>query len=154
MRSPLILSLFLVSLVLALACAPPSSEPVSPAVERPAGIYMGQQPPGLEPEIFAPGVISTAMSELNSVFTPDGKEFYFAVSRGRHFGYTIFVTRLIDGRWSAPEVPSFAAGVSAVDMSVTADGSRLYFCSNKARVPGGETEENFDIWFVDRLPER
>jgi len=41
------------------------------------GPYLGQNPPGMTPEVFAPNIISTDKRELNSVFSPDGKEFYF-----------------------------------------------------------------------------
>lgn len=41
------------------------------------GPYLGQEPPGLTAEVFAPGVVSTARYELFSAFTPDMKEFYF-----------------------------------------------------------------------------
>lgn len=41
------------------------------------GPYLGQEPPGLIPEVFAPGIVSTARYELFSAFTPDMKEFYF-----------------------------------------------------------------------------
>jgi Tol biopolymer transport system component len=43
------------------------------------GPYLGQKPPGMTPEIFAPGIVSTGLDELNSVFSPDGDEFYFCV---------------------------------------------------------------------------
>ena len=46
-------------------------------------MYLGQPPPRTTAELFAPGIISTDAVELNSVFTPDGREFFF--------------TRLIDG---------------------------------------------------------
>jgi len=41
------------------------------------GAYLGQKPPGLTPEPFAPGIVSTTLYELFSAFTPDMKEFYF-----------------------------------------------------------------------------
>ena len=41
------------------------------------GPYLGQAPPGLVAEVFAPGVVSTGRYELFSAFTPDMKEFYF-----------------------------------------------------------------------------
>ena len=41
------------------------------------GPYLGQKPPGLMPEPFAPGVISTKMWEINGVFTPDMQSFYY-----------------------------------------------------------------------------
>ena len=46
------------------------------------GEYLGQQPPGMEGEIFAPGIMSTGLSELNSVFFPGGKEVIFSVTVG------------------------------------------------------------------------
>ncbi|MBE0664402.1 MAG: hypothetical protein IH584_01170 [Candidatus Aminicenantes bacterium] len=36
------------------------------------GPYLGQKPPGTTPELFAPGIVSTGLNELNSVFSPDG----------------------------------------------------------------------------------
>ncbi len=41
------------------------------------GPYLGQKPPGLTPEVFAPGIVSTKGWEVSGVFTPDMKEFYF-----------------------------------------------------------------------------
>jgi hypothetical protein len=62
------------------------------------GAYLGQKPPGMVPEIFAPGYISTEKRELNSVFTPNGKEFYFAISiPGR--GYRMYFTRQLEKGW-------------------------------------------------------
>ena len=50
---------------------------VGDAAENPSIDYMGQTTPGLEPQIFATGVISTSARELNSVFSPDGGLFLF-----------------------------------------------------------------------------
>ena len=41
------------------------------------GPYIGQKPPGSNPEAFAPGIVSTELFEYSGVFTPDMKEFYF-----------------------------------------------------------------------------
>jgi len=41
------------------------------------GPYLGQKPPGLIPEAFAPGLVTTPGWEYSGVFTPDMKEFYF-----------------------------------------------------------------------------
>lgn len=38
--------------------------------------YFGEEPPGLTPKTFAPGLISTENWEIDGVFTPDLKEFY------------------------------------------------------------------------------
>ncbi|MFD2562317.1 alpha/beta hydrolase-fold protein [Aquimarina rubra] len=39
--------------------------------------YLGQKPPGLVPEPFAPGLVTTKNWQYGGVFTPDLKEFYF-----------------------------------------------------------------------------
>ena len=43
------------------------------------GPYLGQKPPGLTPEVFAPGIISKAGFHLHSslAFSPDGRKVYF-----------------------------------------------------------------------------
>lgn len=43
------------------------------------GPYMGQTPPGLIAEPFAPGIVSTAGKQIEGVFAPGMKEFYFTV---------------------------------------------------------------------------
>jgi len=40
------------------------------------GPYLGQKPPGMTPEIFAPGVVSSEHQEHSSLaFSPDGREY-------------------------------------------------------------------------------
>ncbi len=55
------------------------NKPNFPLLEGP---YMGQEPPGMIAEPFAPGIISTEGWELEGVFAPDMKEFYFTLDRG------------------------------------------------------------------------
>ncbi|GAB4186278.1 MAG: hypothetical protein Tsb002_10620 [Wenzhouxiangellaceae bacterium] len=42
-----------------------------------AGPYLGQKPPGLTPELFAPGIVSTENLEIEGVFAPGMNAFYF-----------------------------------------------------------------------------
>ena len=44
------------------------------------GPYMGQKPPGMTAEPFAPGIISKEGWEIEGMFAPDMKEFYFTTS--------------------------------------------------------------------------
>ena len=46
----------------------------SPIIES---SYLGQNLPGLIPEPFAPGMVTTSDWEFSGTFTPDLKEFYF-----------------------------------------------------------------------------
>ena len=45
------------------------------------GPYLGQTPPGREPEVFAPGILSTAAHEYHLSFAPDGREIIFSRSQ-------------------------------------------------------------------------
>ena len=47
------------------------------------GPYLGQTPPGMVAEPFAPGIISKEGWELEGVFAPGMKEFYFTTNRKR-----------------------------------------------------------------------
>ena len=119
-------------------------QPEPPALKGP---YLGQTPPGTTPRVFAPGIVSTEGRELNAVFTPDGTEFYYAVA-GTDHRWTIMRVALENGRWSPPRPAPFSGRWSDVDMFITADGRRLYFCSN--RPLEGDTPKDFDIWMCER----
>lgn len=62
------------------------------------GPYLGQAPPGLVAEVFAPGVVSTGRYELFSAFTPDMKEFYF-VRYDEEDKPSMIVYEYKDNRW-------------------------------------------------------
>ncbi len=118
----------------------------------PRGEYLGQKKPGLKPERFAPGVVSTEKSELNSVFTPDGREFYFTIQTVRG-PWKIMGTKLNDGVWTKPEVASFSGVHSDVDLFISPDGRRLFFCSNRPLDGQGKPRRDYDIWVVERAGE-
>ena len=113
------------------------------------GPYLGQSLPEMEPEIFAEGVVSTGMNELNSVFSPDGTEFYFSIAAGP-MHWVIMASYLRDGRWTKPEAVDFTGPYSAVDMAFSPDGKRLYYCSNRPASGSGEANETVYIWYVER----
>ena len=61
--------------------------------------YFGLKPPGIQPEVFAPGLISKPNRyEFGCAFSKDGKEFFFAEDNGQK--NIIYQTRLIDGVWT------------------------------------------------------
>jgi ankyrin repeat protein/Tol biopolymer transport system component len=116
------------------------------------GDYLGQREPGLKPEIFVPGAVSTKKRELNSVFTPDGKEFYFTVQEPPR-GWTIMVMKREGDVWTKPRPADFSGIWSDVDHFLTPDGKTMYFCSNRPLDGKGATQNNFDIWMVERKGE-
>jgi Tol biopolymer transport system component len=116
--------------------------------EREPVPYLGLTPPGATVEMFAPGVVSTeGRRELNSVFTPDGREFYFSIADST--GATVMVMRWDGEEWTAPAAAGFTTGYGEVDPFVSPDGNRMFFGSRAPR-EGTEPEENWQIWVVDR----
>ncbi len=115
-----------------------------------AGDYLGQAPPGVEPAIFAPGIVSTGLSERDIAVTPDGNEIYFGTFAGRYAVAVIMVVRRSGGVWGQPEVAPFSGipGVADLEPALAADGSRLYFLSDRPARAGEKGGE--DIWFVER----
>lgn len=139
--------------LVATACSNPSRpEPDGATAPMPPSTpYMGQVPPGLEAALFAPGVVNTAAIELNGVFTPDGREFFFA--RQLDGVGTIHHSVLGSGGWSAP-VPLDVYGASvrslAVDMAVSPDGDSLYFLGQHPHA-GAPENPTTDIWVSQRV---
>ena len=89
-------------ILLALSYGPNMSAQEFPRLQGP---YLGQKPPGMTPETFAPGIVSTGEEEGSSGFARGGTVFLFQrFLSGRCHTY---ITRLKDGVWSAPELIPF-----------------------------------------------
>ena len=119
------------------------------AGESPDWRYLGQKVPGMEPEIFAPGIVSTELYERDMAITPDGKEIYFCVSLGNDSITKIIVTKYENGEWTAPEVALFASNSTCNDLEpcVSPDGQTFFFSSNR---PNQHGDTNYDLWFMKR----
>jgi ankyrin repeat protein len=113
------------------------------------GPYLGQVPPGTIPVLFAPNLVSTERSELNAVFSPDGKELYFARSEGEQ-GQRMRAVAQEGGVWGRSKPVTFVGDYSSVDMFIPRDGTRLYFCSNRALDGKGPAKNDTDIWVSTR----
>lgn len=91
------------------------------------GPYLGQTPPGAEPEVFAPGLVNTTDNEYSITFTPDGREIYF--SRG---GAGTLVCRWTDAGWTAPEIVHLIDAQHVTEeASVAPDGRTIFFCGRE-----------------------
>jgi len=119
------------------------------SVEARSGQYLGQDPPGLQPEVFAPGLISHGFHELSPAFSPKGDEAFYVTS-DRRGNYTIIhVTNDGDG-WGEPEIASFSGRYPDASPCFSADGNKLHFCSRRPVSGGSAPEEDFDIWIVEK----
>jgi hypothetical protein len=111
--------------------------------------YLGQKPPGTQPEIFAPGIVSTpGFTEWAGTFSPAGDEYYFwRTSDSEH---RFLYTRLVNGSWTAPEDLPAVAEYWASEPHLTFDNTRLYFMWKHPAPPGPEGLPAY--YFIERTP--
>jgi Tol biopolymer transport system component len=112
------------------------------------GPYLGQEPPGMTPEIFAPGIISTGYHDGCITFSPDGTELFF------HFGglghMVILHMKQENNQWTAPRVASFSGKYRDGEPHFSYDGKKLLFRSTRPLEGKGEPMASTDIWIVER----
>ena len=105
------------------------------------GPYLGQNPPGMTPELFAPGIISTCTQHSSVYFSRDGKEVYF--SRMYPRPSVIMYMREENGQWASPRVvcegltPGLAPDGKTVFFSTSIPTWKLY---KLLKTAGGWTE--------------
>jgi hypothetical protein len=142
-----------VGLVL-VGCNPASDDSEFPVLSGP---YLGQTPPGSTPELFAPGIVSSALYTRDVAMTPDGNEFYFGIMAG---GFAVIVeTKQVEGRWTKPRIAPFSGDPRFMDLEphISPDGQHFYWLST--RPPDGSEPDpddagawgHQDIWAMDRV---
>ena len=110
--------------------------------------YIDTNLPGKQGKVFAPGLISLeSRHEFGSVFSPDGKEFFFAyVERGKN---TIMALYYEEGQWSQPDTVLHDSETGFNDPFLSPDGNRLYYISNYKEAPDS-SRFDIDIWYSER----
>jgi Tol biopolymer transport system component len=114
-----------------------------------SSLYLGQEPPGEVPEVFAPGIISTnGHVEMGCTWTPDGKEFYFARSETQdvNSNWAIWVVEEIDGNWTEPEIASFSGLYRDFSPFITPDKKNMLFY----RMSSAEAEAREGTWIIEK----
>jgi ankyrin repeat protein len=107
------------------------------------GKFLGQKKPGLEPELFAPGIVSTPQSEHSViVFNSVGNEAFWSS------GNAIFSIKMRDNQWLPPQVATFSGKFRNYSMAYSSDGNKLYFCS--LRPLDNNKPASLSIWVVTR----
>ena len=110
-------------------------------------LYLGQEPPGLLPKVFAPGIVSTpGRFESTISFSPDLRELYFEAKPegGRS---QIYFSKLEGDSWTSIEKANFTKGKKREEMHpfVSPDSKCLYFTAFDS------TFSDEHIWVVKRL---
>jgi Tol biopolymer transport system component len=92
------------------------------------GPYLGQKPPGMTPETFAPGIVSSAeFIDFKGAFSPDGKEYYFYRHALPKTIPTLFFTKVENGMWTEPAPLPIAQGARTSHPCLSLDNKWLLF---------------------------
>jgi len=91
------------------------------------GLYLGQNPPGTTPVIFAPGVISKGNIHSRLEISPDGQEMLWNTVDMKTFSTQILSVKNVSGKWSAPQPPPFARAGNTQGAVFSPDGKKLFF---------------------------
>jgi hypothetical protein len=103
------------------------------------GPYLGQKPPGMTPELFAPGLLSAGGDEANITFTPDGMELCYTLwtpggenladPKWPFLQMIVMHSKEKNGRWTEPKEFSFNPLRKEIYPFFSPDGKRMYFLS-------------------------
>jgi Tol biopolymer transport system component len=111
------------------------------------------QPPSIidsnaRPAVFTQEGVTLPNDESSPTFTPDVRTVYLADSN------RIYVSKKVKGKWTKPQVVSFSGQWQDWDPTLSPDGKRLIFVSNRPLdgMPQNKPQKNNQLWYVDLLP--
>lgn len=87
--------------------------------------YLGQKPPGLVPELFAPDIIRNEFREGAYTYSADLKEFYFRRRGGIYKHNTLVVVKYQDNEWK-----EFVIKSKSKEPSISPDGKTMHLGKN------------------------
>ena len=121
------------------------------------GPYLGQKPPGMTPEVFAPGVISTdSVFEGGATFSSDAltliykRAFLSKSGKDQSLKEQIWITEQKNGKWVKPYRAPFDNISTNWDFNFSRDGSKFYFTSRRPATLGGKEAKPGNIWMVEK----
>jgi len=112
------------------------------------GAYLGQKPPGMTPELFAPGIITTNANEGCSGWGRDME--YFIFQRRINGNSRLYIMNQNKGVWSAPESLPFGDQYRVGDFTIASDGKTMVFASRISIDEIGSESEGGNIWSVKK----
>ena len=124
------------------------------------GTYLGQAPPGESPQVFAPSVLFSKEAIHGQIaFYPDGKEIYWIFHAATYAQNPplIHFVKEVNGRWTEPSVLEFSKDQGAIHISISPDGTILFFNSNRpwpkswGSPPASNRLEAFKTWYAERI---
>ena len=90
------------------------------------GPYLGQTPPGMTPEIFTSGIVSTKEDETAFEISSSGKEIAF-IRKNK----VMILTMNSDSSWNKPAVAPFSGKFIDDESCFSPSGNEIYFMSRR-----------------------
>ena len=108
------------------------------------GPYLGQKPPGMIPELYTQGIVSTNLdNHSRAAFSPDGTELFLSCSGDKLF---ILYVKIENGYWTKPEKPEFCKDLECSNPVFSPDGKKLFFTSQVV-----ESDQYYiSLWYVEK----
>jgi WD40 repeat protein len=113
--------------------------------------------PVMAGEMIGPGIISTGLQETSVAVTADGNTLFFMRSDLGESDDTIMVSHRHGQTWGSPDVASFSGRWHDSEPTLSPDGKRLYFVSNRPPREGaapvtasmsGREFPGTNLWYV------
>lgn len=111
--------------------------------------YPGGTTPGLEPQVFAAGIVSTSRIDFTPAFSPDGRELYFT-SAEPPAPMGIWFMTYENGQWTEPELAPFCGKFHNGTPAFSPCGQTVYFSSNRPIDAYMGATEASNIWSVTK----
>jgi len=112
------------------------------------GPYLGQKPPGMMPETFAPDILFPEKNKGCSAFMENGKVFIFNVTyKGESI---LYETRMKNSLWTEPERSTLSSEYYDGDFTLSPDGVTILFSSRRPLNDESGASEKSNIWMVRR----
>jgi len=127
-------------LIVLVSCVGPSAAQAAGPGPDYSCDYLGQEPPGDTPEVFAPELLGPVGYRYRLAISPRGDEMFLSGDSG------VLYRLRYDGTtkaWIGPEPAPFKGGES----SFSPDGKRLYFISRK---PASGSKVALNVFYVER----
>jgi len=116
----------------------------------PSGPYLGQKPPGMTPEVFAPAVVSRDGIQMKLTMTADGSEILYTERDPATNAASFIIRRRAGASWGEPLVLPYSREYMDIEPSLSPDGKKILFVSNRPASGQGEPGKMPDIWLAEK----
>jgi dipeptidyl aminopeptidase/acylaminoacyl peptidase len=118
------------------------------------GPYLGQKPPGMNAEIFAPGIVSTSENEALYGFFKEGTFVLFDRTSPNLIEWipTVYIMELKNGKWTKPRLSPFRGKYWYHNYTFAPEGKTVYFAC-KGSLDDRTSSNDINICIVKKTAE-